>query len=52
MRLIEKDEWRNLVKYNEDFLLKDFYKNIYFFFSGKHHKSNFLYRDLKHGKTK
>lgn len=50
--LIEKSEWRDLIKNNECFLYEHYFKNINNFFSQQYHKSSFLYRDLRHGKTK
>ncbi len=47
--LIERDEWRDLIKHNEEAILKPFFQRINGFFSA-HHKSDFLLREFYYGK--
>jgi len=48
-KITEKSEWRDFIKMNEDFLLKDYYKTINGFFSREHSSKN-LFRDFSYGK--
>lgn len=43
-QITNRSEWRDLVKENEDFILKPFYQNIHHFINHGH-KSNYLIRD-------
>jgi len=45
----ERSEWRDFVKMNEDFMLKDYYKTVNSFFSGGEHTSKKLFRDFSYG---
>jgi hypothetical protein len=47
--IIERSEWRDLIKKNETFLLKGFYQNISSFFNRINYSSNTLFRDFSYG---
>lgn len=48
-KITEVTEWRNMIKSNEDQLLKNYYLNISEFFR-RNHKSNNLFREFYYGK--
>ena len=47
-KVSEQSEWRDLIKKNEELLLKPYYSNINQFFSSSH-SSSFLFRELVYG---
>lgn len=49
-QIIERSEWRDFIKMNEDFLLKDYYRTINRFFVSKEHSSKNLFRDFSYGR--
>lgn len=48
--LVERREWRDLVKHNEDVILKPYYRRISTFINSTDHKFDFLLRDFYYGK--
>jgi len=48
-KVIEKSEWRNMIKTNEDALLVPYFQNIGQFINAAH-KSNYLFREFVYGK--
>lgn len=48
-KISETNEWRQLIKTNEDLLIKCYYERIGNFFTSNH-KSSFLFRDFCYGK--
>jgi hypothetical protein len=48
--IIGRSEWRDLIKDNEEFILKDYYKTIYNFFNSREYSSKNLFRDFSYGK--
>lgn len=46
---LDKSEWRNLVKTNEDLVLKTYFQNITSFFNSTHNQKK-LYRDFYYGR--
>jgi hypothetical protein len=47
--IIERDEWRQLIKRNEEKILKPYYKKVTDFLNGGKYKPEFLLRDFCYG---
>jgi hypothetical protein len=48
--IVERREWRELIKANEDLMLKSYYNSINNFFTRGSHSTDNLFRDFSYGK--
>jgi hypothetical protein len=48
--IIERTEWRQFIKTNEELMLQGYYKCVNQFFSRGNHTANKLFRDFSYGK--